>query len=95
MTKFEFTDDQIEMIKEFDKAWIEGLREQLKVPVDWVYRSDKTNTESFNKLIDILSEYNVKFVSGSKYSNGNVRFSIFISPQGIQNIKDYANANRI
>lgn len=86
-----------EYFNAFHQTYIDGLREQLKLPADWEYRRINTTLENYEKLLGIVREENIQIVSGhTKTSKDKVTFvsaSLFVSPAGIQNAKDYRNEN--
>lgn len=86
-----------DFLNEFHQIYVDGLREQLKLPADWEYRRINTTLENYVKLLGIVRAENIQIVSGhTKTSKDKVTFvsaSLFVSPAGIQNAKDYRNEN--
>lgn len=87
-----------EFFNEFHQIYVDGLREQLKIPDDWEYRRINTTMENYSKLLDIVQEENISIVSGHTKALKDkdtiiVSASLFVSPAGIQNVKDYRNEN--
>ena len=69
------------------QIWVDGLREQVKAPDDWRYiRRSFLTPEYQEKLLGVIGDANYKLASGHRI-DGSVSMSIFISPEGIENVK--------
>lgn len=81
--------DEQKMLDFISAAWENGLREQMNIPADWKYFSNRTTKEAFDIFISIIGTENVKFVSGTLYNTEDgvqaFRFSCFTSPQATKN----------
>jgi hypothetical protein len=77
-----------ELLSMLGNVYEQGMREALNIPDDWRYMSSRLTNEDYDILINTLGKENVKFISGSNH-NGNIRFSIFVGPEGIQNAKNW------
>lgn len=80
---------------EMHEAYVNMLRGDT--PKDWVYRSDYSTHGAIEQMFEILGEENYKLAAGHTRYNKDEgilptsvrRFSVFISPRGIEILKDF------
>jgi len=65
----------------------DGIREQMKIPEDWVYIRSPMKSAAWQRLIDVVGVANINIVSGQSW-DGITSYSVFFSPEGVQLIKD-------
>ena len=90
----ELTKEQIEFFNTIGNVWENGLRDQLKIPTDYRYISERLNFDDYEKFVNVIGEDNLIFVSGGETKHTNekeelfhmMRFSMFVSPTGIENV---------
>ena len=66
---------------------------EMGLPSDWQYRDmPRTTKENYDMVFDLIGEENYKIMTQAKYphkTEGSVyRSQFFISPQGIENLKN-------
>lgn len=82
----------IEMLEQVGKIYEDGLREQMNVPADWRYISTSTSKDAFEKLQSIIGESPVTYVALSKMNKDTIRFTAFFSPESVQKVTDWREA---
>lgn len=76
-----------EMCELMNNAYEEGLREHFNIPSDWkFFDSPYISDPLYEIFINMLNNAETRFVSGSK-KDGATRVTMFISPQGVENIR--------
>lgn len=76
-------------LKHIEAAYINELMKSLKIDsLGWVYVSTNLSKRDFNNLIKTVGVENTKIVSTTNTVK-NVRFSMFLSPDGINKLKTY------
>lgn len=83
-----------DMLNKLGNLWEDGLREQLKVPEDWVRRSGYTSTESLETILAVIEPAELKWVSGHSRPTGVSRYGFFISPKGLENVAAFAKEQK-
>jgi len=68
------------------EAYVEMLRGDT--PKDWHYRCDWASTVAFNQMMDILGD-EMRVAVLSLTPNNMAHFTVFISPKGMDMLKDY------
>lgn len=82
------------VMMEGHRIYVEGLREQCKIPADWTYRRTPFATdEAVEQMFDLLGAGNYQVVSGYG-RDGSQSLSVFISPEGMKRINDYINTQK-
>lgn len=86
-------DDPPQRFDEPFDQYINDMQERMNVPSDWEYRPIPwMRNDFFDKLMDIIGDDNMRFLSSiTRRIDGDMctRASIFVSPQGIDNIRKY------
>lgn len=79
-------DDGLEAaLKNIHNVYLETLRSAFKIDDKWKYVSTNLSKTDYKKIIKLVGNDNIKFVSSTNTVK-NVRFSMFISPEGLNNI---------
>jgi len=67
------------------KIYLETLRSTFKIDDKWKYVSTNLSKTDYKKFIKLVGNNNIKFVSSTNTVK-NVSFSMFLSPEGLNNI---------
>ena len=79
-----------ETMKDFHERYVEIMRKTLNVSLDWKYISSRLTQKDFDIFTEVIKNENMSFISMSSI-NDVLRFSVFVSPEGIKNLKEWYN----
>lgn len=75
-----------EINKRLDEFWEAGLRDQMGVPSNWLYRRWRLSHANWKRVFATAGEDQVKVVSGFQRKNFS-ELCIFISPIGVERLQ--------
>ena len=77
-----------------DNALQEALIESQPELAGWTYRDlPRMTKRCLDDLIGVLGESNIKFITFADYGNNSVRGQVMISPDGMNNLKEFCAWN--